>query len=433
LENKSHRSIDAIVIGAGHAGLAMSKCLADLGIEHVVLERGEIANSWKTERWDSLHLLTPNWQSRLPGYAYTGDDPDGFRTMPETIAYIEGYARATTAPVIEDAAVGRVRAAEGGYEVQSRAGDFTCRAVVVASGSCNIPRLPNVADDLPAGIMSLSAMHYRRPEQIDEGGVMVVGASASGTQIAWELQKAGRQVLMAVGEHVRAPRRYRGLDLQWWMDQAGIMDERYDEVEDVVRARTHPSLQLTGNDRAMTLDLNTLADIGVRFVGRLAGFVGSTGQFSGSLRNMCALSDLKMTRLLNHIDEWAESAGLGDLPAPHRLEPTRVEDDPPLMLNLEREQVRTVIWASGFRPDYSWLEVDVIDAKGRLRHDGGVVDAPGLYQMGQQFLRRRKSSLIDGAGDDAHDLAVHLAGYLGGSVSHRSPARFCAGAAARDI
>ena len=404
------------MIGAGHAGLAMSKCLADRGIEHVVLERGEVANSWKTERWDSLRLLTPNWQSRLPGYGYDGDDPDGFRSMPETVAFIAGYAKAIAAPVIEDAEVKRVRAAASGYEAQSRAGEFACRALVLATGGCNLPRLPKAAEALPDGVTSLSAMHYRRPAQVDEGGVMVVGASASGTQIAWELQRAGRKVLMAVGEHVRAPRMYRGRDLQWWMDRAGLMDERYDIVEDLVRARTHPSLQLTGSDERRTLDLNALGDIGVRFVGRLAGIVGTTAQFSGSLRNVCALSDLKMNRLLNEIDAWAADAELGDLPPPHRMEPTRVEDDPPLLLNLEKEGIRTVIWASGFRPDYSWLEVEVIDAKGRLRHDGGVVEAPGLYLMGQQFLRRRKSSLIDGAGDDARDLSDHLASYLDGRL-----------------
>ncbi len=414
--------IDTVVIGAGHAGLAVSKCLADRGIDHVVLERGEVANSWKTERWDSLRLLTPNWQSRLPGYGYTGSDPDGFRTMPETIAFIEDYARAISAPVIVDAEVSCVRAEDGRYHVRSRKGDFLCRALVIASGHCNLPRLPPVAEALPAGVASVPSMHYRRPEMIDEGGVLVVGASASGTQIAWELQMAGRQVTMAVGEHVRAPRTYRGRDLQWWMDRAGVMDERYDEVEDLVRARTHPSLQLTGSDQRMTLDLNALGDIGVRFVGRLAGIAGTTGQFSGSLRNMCALSDLKINRLLNELDEWAESQDLGDLPPPHRPESTRVGDDPPLLLDFEREGIKTVIWATGFRPDYSWLKLDVIDPKGRLRHDGGVVDAPGLYLMGQQFLRRRKSALIDGAGDDARELSAHLASYLKGAAAPGAPA-----------
>lgn len=417
------------MIGAGHAGLAMTKCLADLGIEHVVLERGVVANSWKTERWESLRLLTPNWQSRLPGYGYSGDDPDGFRSMPETIAFIEGYARAITAPIIEDAEVTRVRAADDGYEIVSRGGDFVCRVLVIASGSCNLPRLPKVAEDLPGSIRSLSAMQYLRPADIEDGGVLVVGASASGTQIAWELQKAGRNVLMAVGEHVRAPRTYRGRDLYWWMDQAGMMDERYDMVDDLVRARTHPSLQLTGSDDRMTLDLNALGDIGVRFTGRLAGIVGATGQFSGSLRNVCALSDLKMNRLLDQIDQWAAAADLGDLPSPHRLDPTRVEDDPPLLIDLEKERVRTVVWATGFRPDYSWLEVDAVDHKGRLKHDGGVVEAPGLYLMGQQFLRRRKSSLIDGGGEDARDLSNLIASYLDDSA--RSGSRRTGGATAK--
>jgi putative flavoprotein involved in K+ transport len=173
----------------------------------------------------------------------------------------------------------------------------------------------------------------------------------------------------------------------------------------------------------MTLDLNALGDIGVRFVGRMAGMDGTTGQFSGSLRNMCTLSDLKINRLLNEFDEWAATRDLGDLPSPRRPEPTRVEDDPPLLLDLEREGIRTVIWASGYRPDYGWLDVDVKDRKGYLRHDGGMVDAPGLYLMGQQFLRRRKSALIDGAGDDARDLSAHICTYLKGKVAPGAPAR----------
>ena len=390
----------------------MSKCLTDSGVDHVVLERGNIANSWKTERWDSLRLLTPNWQSRLPGYTYTGDDPDGFRTMPQTIAFIEDYAENISAPVVENAEVTKVARTESSFSVECHTGHFACRAVVIASGFCNRPTSPPVIEALPTGICSISSQDYKRPTLIDEGGVLVVGASASGTQIAWELQRAGRKVLLAVGEHVRAPRTYRGRDLQWWMDQTGVMDEHYTQMEDLHRARTHPSLQLTGSDNLFTLDLNALRQLGVRFVGRLAGFSGEVGQFSGALRNMCALSDLKMNRLLNELDAWAEMSKLQDLPEPERYAPTIVDDDPPLMLNLRKEGINTVIWATGMRPDYSWLDVDVVDAKGRLNHDGGVLDTPGMYVMGQQFLRRRKSSLIDGAGDDARDLCDHLRNYL---------------------
>jgi putative flavoprotein involved in K+ transport len=199
------------------------------------------------------------------------------------------------------------------------------------------------------------------------------------------------------------------------MDAAGVLDERYDEVDDIDRARRVPSLQLTGSPDRVTLDLNALTAIGVRLVGRLAGISNGRVQFSGSLRNMCALSDLKMGRLLDTIDDWAKAKGVDDrVDPPHRLAPTEVEESPPLALDLASGEIKTIIWATGFRPDYSWLDVPVLDRKGQVRHDGGVVCSPGLYVMGLQFLRRRKSVLIDGAGDDARDLSAHLAAYLDG-------------------
>lgn len=391
----------------------MSRCLAERSIDHVVLERGEIANSWKTERWDSLRLLTPNWQSRLPGFGYEGDEPDGYRTMPETIRFIERYAEAIQAPVRTETKVTSVRPREGGFDIVTSAGEWSSRTVVLATGACNVPTIPELSKDLPSSITQISAAAYRNPDQLDHGGVLVVGASATGTQIAEEIQRAGRPVTLAVGEHIRAPRVYRGRDLEWWMDASGVLDERYDAIDDIVRARNVPSLQLVGsNDRRM-LDLNALGALGVQLVGRLVGMNGAQAQFAGSLRNMCALSDLKMNRLLNTIDEWATSEGLDDVvDPPHRFEPTRVEASPPLGLDLVERDIRTVLWATGFRPDFSWLDVPVLDRKGRVRHDGGVTDFPGLYLMGMPFLRRRKSSLIDGAGDDASDLAAHLASYL---------------------
>jgi putative flavoprotein involved in K+ transport len=199
------------------------------------------------------------------------------------------------------------------------------------------------------------------------------------------------------------------------MDMAGVLDERYDEMDDIRRARRVPSLQLTGSDARATLDLNALSAIGVKLVGRLAGMSDGKAQFAGSLRNLCALSDLKMNRLLNTIDEWATESGLDDeVEPPHRFPPTEVEESPPLVLDLMAAGVRTIIWATGYRPDLSWLHVPVLDRKGQIRHDGGVVEQPGLYLMGMQFLRRRKSALIDGAGDDARDLSDHLVSYLNG-------------------
>jgi putative flavoprotein involved in K+ transport len=403
----------AIVIGAGHAGLAMSRWLAQRSIEHVVLERGEIAHSWKTERWDALRLLTPNWQSRLPGYGYEGDDPDGFRSMAQTIAFIEGYAQAISAPVHTHTAVTAVRRSGSGYELATRRGLWRCQAVVLASGACNLALVPAIAQAVPAAIATLTPMSYRNPDQLAPGGVLVVGASASGTQIAEEIQRSGRPVTLAVGEHVRVPRLYRGQDIQWWMNAAGVLDERYDQVDDIVRARNVPSLQLAGSPERRSLDLNALTRIGVKLVGRLAGIDQGKAQFSGSLRNLCALADLKMNRLLATIDQWASENGYdGQVPPPQRFEPTAVDASPPLAIDLTKGEIRTIIWATGFRPDYAWLEVPVLDRKGRVRHDGGVVEAPGMYLMGIPFLRRRKSSLIDGAGDDARELSAHLAAYL---------------------
>ncbi|HYL19437.1 MAG TPA: NAD(P)-binding domain-containing protein [Burkholderiales bacterium] len=393
-------------------------------IDHVVLERGEVANSWKTERWDSLTLLTPNWQSRLPGFRYQGYDPDGFRTMPETVAFIEHYANAISAPVRPYARVDSVRAGDDGYVVATTQGVWECRTVVLATGACNLAQVPAVAAAVPPGIATLTAMQYRNPGQLEHAGVLVVGASASGIQIADEIQRSGRAVMLAVGEHVRVPRLYRGKDIQWWMDAAGVLDERYDQVEDLVRARNVPSLQLAGYHDRRTIDLNALSALGVQLVGRLAGINDGKAQFSGSLRNVCALADLKMNRLLGTIDEWATAHGLdSEVPAPHRFEPTEVEAAPQLLLDLARGRIKTIIWATGFRPDYSCLDVPVLDRKGQVHHDGGVVDSPGMYLMGMPFLRRRKSTLIDGAGDDARELSAHLASYLssGAPVSRPEP------------
>lgn len=413
-----------VVIGAGQAGLATSWWLARRAIDHVVLERGEVANSWSTERWDSLTLLTPNWQSRLPGYGYEGDDPDGYRSMAQTVGFLRDYARAIAAPVRTQTRVTSVRVEGSGYQVITDRGTWQARAVVLASGACNVPVVPKLAASLPPDVVSLTPFQYKNPSQLDPGGVLVVGASATGVQIADEIRRSGRSVTLAVGEHVRVPRVYRGRDIKWWMDASGVLDQRYDEVDDLVRARNVPSLQLAGYPDRRSIDLNSLTRLGVRLIGRLAGINGSTLQFSGSLRNVCALADLKMHRLLDTIDAWATSQGLdGEVEPPQRFEATVVEDSPPLLIDLSRGRIKTVICATGFRPDYSWLEVPVLDHKGQIRHDGGVVtESPGLYVMGLPFLRKRKSSLIDGAGDDAQEITAHLDRHLrdGTAVDPRS-------------
>ena len=398
-----------IIIGAGQSGLAMSRHLAFRSIDHVILERGEVANSWRTERWDSLRLLTPNWQSRLPGYAYDGDDPDGFMTMPEVVQFLQRYAEGSDAPVVTGTRVTRVRQVERGYEVSTSQGPWLCRTLVIASGACNIAAVPALNADLPREVTSLTPLQYRNASLLPEGGVMIVGASASGIQLARELQASGRRVVLSVGEHVRMPRIYRGRDILWWMDAIGTMDVSHDAIEDIERARRLPSLQLIGTPERVTVDLNSLRKSGVELVGRLVGLCDGKARFSGSLANHCALADLKMNRLLASIDAWVSANGFsGRFPAPDRYEPTDVGPDPRLGLDLHDSRIRTVIWATGYRPDYSWLDVPVLDRKGRIRHDGGVVTAPGMYVLGLPFMRRRKSSFIDGAGDDAADLAQHL-------------------------
>ncbi len=406
------RAVDVIVVGAGHAGLAVSRCLTERGIEHLVLERGEVANAWRHERWDSLRLLTPNWQSRLPGYRYSGAERDGFMTMPDVVEFIDRYARTFGMPVQSHTNVTSVRAAADGYRVVTDRGEWWCAAVVLASGACNWPAIPALRRELPVSVASVAPLGYRNPGQLEPGGVLVVGASASGVQLADEIVRSGRDVWLAVGEHIRLPRVYRGRDIQRWMEVLGVLDERYDAVDDIVRARRVPSPQLVGTPERSNLDLNALRDRGVQLVGRLVGIAGGKAQFSGSLRNHCAMADLKMARLLDRID--ASIASGDNATRGERPEATRIDASPRLGLDLA--SIRTVVWATGYRPDYRWLDVPVLDAKGRLRHDGGVVDAPGLYAMGLTFMRRRKSSFIHGAEDDARDLTAHLANYL----DHRS-------------
>ena len=334
-------------------------------------------------------------------------------TMPEVVDLITGYAKDIAAPVQTDTTVTSVRQAEDGYRVTTDQGEWQCRTVVLATGAFNVPRVPDFAEAVPASVATLTPMEYRNPGDLAEGGVLVVGASATGVQIAHEIQRSGRPVTLAVGEHVRGPRDYRGRDIHWWMEAAGVLGERYDEVDDIVRARRVPSMQLAGSPERSSFDLNALTATGVTLVGRLAGLRDGRAQLSGSLRNKCDLADLKLGRLLDTIDEWATANGIDDeTDPPHRFAPTVVPEPPALGLDLTSGEIQTIIWATGFRPDYSWLDVDVLDAKGMVRHDGGVVESPGMYLIGTPFLRRRKSSFIDGACDDAQDLIVELAAFL---------------------
>ena len=402
--------VPVVVIGAGQAGLAMSRRLADRSIEHVILERGEVAHSWRTQRWDSLRLLTPNWMSRLPGRPYDGPDPDGFMDNAGVIDLLSDYAAGSAAPIRTHVDVTQVRRRGAGFEVVSGQGRWSCAAVVAATGACSEPRIPSVATDLPPRIRQLTTVEYRNPGQLSPGGVLVVGASASGMQIADELRRSGRDVVLAVGEHVRVPREYRGRDIHWWMDAVGQLDERYDEVDDLDRVRRLPSLQLIGTPERRTLDLNALVAAGVQVTGKLMRVDAGRAQFSGGLAALVANADLKQDRLLGRLDEFAVDRRFAcRLPPPYRAPPTVLGA---VATEIELGRFDTVVWATGFRPRYTWLDRDAFDQRGRVAHDGGVGALPGLYLMGLPFMRRRKSSFIDGVGPDAAELVGHLHGHL---------------------
>jgi putative flavoprotein involved in K+ transport len=389
-------------------------------IDHAVLERGDVANSWRRERWDSLRLLTPNWQSRLPGHHYDGPDPDGYMTMAEVIAFISQFAATSRAPIRTDTNVTRVARTDDGYSVETSDGAIQCRALVIASGACNRPIVPPLRSAVPTAIAQFTPFDYRKPGDLPDGRVLVVGASATGVQLADEIHRSGRGVILSVGEHVRLPRIYRGRDVLWWMDATGVWNQRYDEVDDLTRARRLPSPQLVGSPERSTLDLNALGAIGVELVGRLSAVRDGRALLSGGLRNLFSLADLKMERLLDTFDDWATSNATGaDVGQPERFEPTRVPPSSRLQIDLQSGEIRSIVWATGFRPDYSWLDVPVLDEKGLLRHDGGVVESPGMYVLGLPVLRRRKSSFIHGAEDDARDVVDHLAGYLARSGQAR--------------
>jgi putative flavoprotein involved in K+ transport len=350
-------------------------------------------------------------------------------TSADVVELITRFAEHARAPVRTATNVTALRADDGGYRVTTNQGEIQSHAVVVASGACNRPAVPAFADALPADVEQLTPFEYRNPNRLPDGGVLVVGASATGVQLAAELRESERPVILSVGEHVRLPRTYRGRDVLWWMDASGVWDQRYDELDDLERARRLPSPQLVGTPARTTLDLNALTAMGVELVGRWASVRDGRALFSGGLRNVCSLADLKLERLLDGFDEWARTDGAdSDVTPSERFAPTEVPRSPRLDLDLRSGEIRAVVWATGFRPDYGWLEVPVLDSKGRLRHSGGVVNSPGLYALGLPVLRRRKSTFIHGIDDDAREVVDHLGQYLAGSTrprpgTHEAPLR----------
>jgi putative flavoprotein involved in K+ transport len=349
--------------------------------------------------------------------SYDGDDPDGFMAVPEVVAFIDSYAVAIKAPVLTGTAVTRVAPASNGYQVTTSQGIWDCETLVVASGTANVANLPSVAAAVPDSIEMVTPMTYRSPEVLDHRPVLVVGASASGVQLADEIHRSGRPVTISAGEQVRLPRTYRGCDVFWWLEATGVLDERHDDVDDIIRARHVPSPQLIGSPERLSIDLNSLGQLGVQIVGRLCSIRDGVAQFSGGFTNSCRLADLKMNRLLNRFDNWAHSEMAEVFDPPNRFEPIRTPSAPTLEVDLRRQGIGTIVWATGYHADYSWLDLPVLDYKGQIRHLGGIVGhAPGMYLLGGNLLRARRSSYISGAVNDTDELAAHLYRHLNSRV-----------------
>jgi putative flavoprotein involved in K+ transport len=399
---------DVVIIGGGQAGLAMSWHLVARGIEHVVLERGRVGERWQSERWDSLHLLTPRWQSRLPGWAYRGLDPDGFMTRSEVTHYLEAYARSFSAPVRTDVAVTAVERARPGFRVETTAGEWRAPCVVIATGHCDRASVPSVAATLAPDIAQVVPTGYRNPGRLPEGGVLVVGASSTGIQLASEIARSGRAVTLAAGGHTRLPRQYRGLDIMAWLDAMGVLSETTAEVRDIAASREEPSLQLIGDDGHHSLDLGVLQMEGVRVVGRVVAIDQRRVSLASDLAVSVDHAEGKMHHVLDRIDGFIEAKGLAAI-FPERGRPPRVSvPEAPALIDLARAGIRSVLWATGYRRQYPWLQVPVLDERGELHHDGGTTPEPGLYALGLYFMRRRNSSFLDGVGADAADLAHEI-------------------------
>jgi len=413
------RAVETLVVGAGQAGLAVSRCLTGHGAEHVVVERGRVAERWRTARWESLRLISPNWMSRLPAWSYPGPDPDGYMAAPELVSYLEDYAGSFAAPVHENTAVELVEASGGGLCVVTDQRTWLARNVVVATGTENRAYLPPAASGIDPEIHQLTAARYRGPDQVPGGGVLVVGASASGVQIADELRRAGRPVILSVGRHVRLPRSYRGRDILWWMDRAGVLGQTIDQVHDAWSARRAPSLQLSGRGRPVGLE--ALAAGGVRLAGRLVAADGRRLSFADDLPATTGAAQAQMERLLRTIDAHITHSGGEDCTSPADPPPPFTAPADPATLNLRRAGIGTVIWATGYRPAYPWLRVPVLDRHGEIGHHRGVTRVPGLYVLGLRFLHRRDSSFVGGAGRDAQFVAAHLTRRMASRLSRPLP------------
>jgi putative flavoprotein involved in K+ transport len=404
------KHIDTLIIGGGQAGLAMSRCLSDRSVDHVVLERGRVAERWRSERWDSLRLLTPNWQTRLPGFRYVGPDPDGYMSMPQLVGFFERYATSFAAPIELGTTVGGVEQVGARFRVQTNRDVWLANNVVIATGYSDVPYVPPLARRLSPRVAQIVPTQYRNPRQLSAQGVLVVGASATGVQLADEIRATGRPVTLAVGRHMRLPRTYRGRDIMWWLDAMGVLRESVADVVNIRASRSQPSLQLVGCSEVQSLDVAALERRGVQILGRLVGVEHERVSFDDDLIATTAASDIKLADLFLRIDAFIAKTAVNTAP-PAPFEPTwpSARALTKTSVDLRAAGIDTVVWATGFSRRYPWLRVPVLDDHGEIRQREGITPVPGLFVLGMHFQRRRNSAFIDGVGDDAAFLAERIA------------------------
>jgi putative flavoprotein involved in K+ transport len=401
--------IETLIVGGGQAGLAMSEQLSKHRLPHLVVERHRIAERWRSERWDGLHANGPAWHDRLPGFPIPGVEPDGFASRDQMVAYFEAYAERIGAPVrcgVAVTALSRLESGDG-FRAETSHGVIEATNVVAATGPFQRPLIPPMVPP-EAGFMQIHSAAYRNPAQLPPGGVLVVGAGSSGTQIADELRRAGRDVYLCVGRHERPPRRYRGQDFAYWLGVLGMWDATAGNPP-----RKHVTIAVSGAYGGRTIDFRRLAADGVTLVGRADAYADGTMRFSADLAASLAQGDASYLSMLDAADAYAAREGL-DLP--EEPDARAIDPDPScvtnpiLSLNLRDAGIGAIVWATGYALDFGWLNVDVFDENGAPRHRRGVTDVPGLYFLGLSFLSRRASAFIFGAEKDATHLAEQIAG-----------------------
>ena len=401
------------VVGGGQAGLSMSYCLAQRGIEHVVLERDRIGREWRERRWDSFCLVTPNWQCLLPDFPYTGDDPDGFMVRDEIARYIEDYAETFNPPVIEGVAATRLRRdRKGRYLVGTSRGELIAEQVVLATGPYQVPLIPRLAERLPGELTQLHSAQYRNPDQLPRGEVLVVGTGQSGCQIAEDLHLAGRQVHLAVGGAPRVARFYRGRDVVAWLDALGYYDKAVAEFADADAVRFRVNHYVTGRGGGRDIDLRAFARDGMRLYGRLTDVSRTavsitTLRFAPDLAKNLDHADAVAESIKDSIDSFIDARRI-DAPPQARYTPVWTPKSEPTELNLGETGITSVIWSTGFGRDDRWIEVPVFDGRGHPTHDRGVTSSPGLYFLGLPWQHTWGSGRLSGVAQDAGYLTERI-------------------------